>query len=397
MSHSYASRTHTLLLWCVNLCAISASTLSYIYLSYYIYTETQNLLFSQVVLFAPMVLPVLLVAPIYRLADQLAPRTLLWAANVLSLVSAVWIYSVLPHQAWVAVVGAVLIGTLDALQRVGRIVAIKCYFPGAQIASSVPLTLTAQFIAGGLAGVSMVLFKASMSPTLALLVTAILFAVAALAAFMLPALAAPKAPAQVPTRLLPALSELIRSAPALRQRLYQFILFVSLFQGFFNVSRVLLPAHVLGLGEAYVGLLQAVNSVAALVGALVFYRLGKRNIHPSPMLMACMSGIFMASAAYAFDVQSSYLAYFFYIFFFELAFFRLQADLVSQTPLQAMPLMASVQYAGVYLGMIITIFIGSLLVEWIGLFQTALLFAGTYYLSSYLLRLDVALSDKAPA
>ncbi|MFB4393341.1 MULTISPECIES: MFS transporter [unclassified Pseudomonas] len=396
MSQSFASRTYTFLLWSVNLCAISASTLSYIYLSYYIYTQTENLLYSQTVLFAPMILPVLLVAPIYRLADRLAPRTLLWGANVLSLGSALVTYLLLPHQPWVAIVGAVLIGTLDAVQRVGRIVAIKCYFPGAQIASSVPLTLTAQFIAGGLAGISMLLFKASMSPNVALMVTATLFLIAALAAFVLPTLTVPPA-AHAPTRLIPALSELIRSAPALRQRLYQFILFVSLFQGFFNVSRVLLPAHELGLGESGVGMLQAVNSVAALVGAIVFYRLAKRDIHPSPTTMTIISSLFMAIAAYAFNVESSYLSYFFYIFFFELAFFRLQAELVSHTPAHAMPLMASVQYAGVYLGMIITIFIGSLLVEWIGLLQTALIFACTYYIATYLVRLDISVSDKAPA
>ena len=72
-------------------------------------------------------------------------------------------------------------------------------------------------------------------------------------------------------------------------------------------------------------------------------------------------------------VASSYLAYFVYIFFFELAFFKLQADVVVHSPPQDMALVASVQYAGVYLGMISTIFVGSLLVERIGLLWTGVL------------------------
>ncbi|WPX86638.1 hypothetical protein [Pseudomonas asiatica] len=396
MEELAASRRHSALLWGVNLCAISASTLSYIYLSYYIYANTASLILSQVVLFAPMVLPVILVVPIYRLADYLAPRTLLWSSNLLSLGCAAVTYKILPHHVEVAVLGAVVIGALDALQRVGRIVAIKCYFPSAQIASSVPLTLTAQFIAGGLAGISLVLFKANMTPGLALLITVSLFSIAALAAYLLPAPTKPPITVQVAPKLLTALGSLLQEYPALRLSLYQFIVFVSLFQGFFNVSRVLLPAHVLGLGEAYVGLLQAVNSVAALVGAVLFYRLGKCNLRPLPMPMAVVSGLFMMLAAFGHDIQSSYIAYFFYIFFFELTFFKLQADLVRSTPASAMPLMASVQYAGVYLGMIVTIFVGSILVKYAGLFSTSVIFVAFYFVAINALRKTVATKGKQP-
>lgn len=107
MEELAASRRHSALLWGVNLCAISASTLSYIYLSYYIYANTASLILSQVVLFAPMVLPVILVVPIYRLADYLAPRTLLWSSNLLSLGCAAVTYKILPHHVEVAVLGKV--------------------------------------------------------------------------------------------------------------------------------------------------------------------------------------------------------------------------------------------------------------------------------------------------
>lgn len=320
MEEFAVSRRHSVLLWGVNLCAISASTLSYIYFSYYIYAHTASLILSQVVLFAPMVLPVILVAPIYRLADYLAPRTLLWSANLLSLGCAAATYKILPHHVEVVVLGAVVIGTLDALQRVGRIVAIKCYFPGAQIASSVPLTLTAQFILKRPGGHQSATVQSQHDAWVSPAHYCQSFSIAALAAYLLPAPTKPPITVQVAPRLLTALGSLLHEYPALRLSLYQFIVFVSLFQGFFNVSRVLLPAYVLGLGEVYVGLLQAVNSVAALVGAVLFYRLGKCNVQPLPMPMAVVSGLFMMLAAFGHDIQSSYIAYFLYIFFFELAF-----------------------------------------------------------------------------
>lgn len=325
-----------------------------------------------------MILPVILVAWIYRLSDCLSPRTLLWTTNLLSLLSAWITYQTLPHYVGMAVVGAIIIGTLDAIQRVGRIVAIKCYFPGSQIASSVPLTLTAQFIAGGLAGLSMVLLKADMTLDLALKVTGILFATAMLAAIFLPASIKSEGAARVTPKLLHALTSTLTDHPAVRLTLLRFVLFVSIFQGFFNVSRVLLPAHALGLNETYVGLLQAVNSIAALVGAVLFYQMNKRGFRLLQLPMPVISSLFMIISARAINFETSYAAYFFYIFFFEMAFFKLQADLVRCTPAHAMPLMASVQYAGVYLGMIISIFLGSLLADAIGLFITSIVFVMTY-------------------
>ena len=357
MNITYSTKNLTILIWIVNLCAICASTLSYIYLSYYTYKETGNLLYSQIVLFSPMALLV-----------------------------AVLVYSILPTVALIAIVGGVAIGTLDALQRVGRIVAIKCYFNSQNVESTVPLTLTAQFIAGGIAGATMGLVKGEMMPWQAMLITATLFAIAAGAAFLLPKADRPASGALPPSAaLIATFSQLMKTTPSLRSSFASFIIFVSVYQGFFNVSRIILPAHVLGLSEGYVGLLQAVNSMAALAGAILYYKLNKRGHRLAPLSMAGASALFMMTAAYGGGFASSYIAYFFYIFFFELAFFKLQSDVVLATPANAMPLVASVQYAGVYAGMIITIFFGSLLVEHIGLFATSMVFAGSYLIVMKLL------------
>jgi hypothetical protein len=328
-----------------------------------------------------MVLPVLFVGQIYRVSDRISPRTLLLLSNGVALLVAVLVYSILPGAALIAIVGGIAIGTLDALQRVGRIVAIKCYFNSQNVESTVPLTLTAQFIAGGIAGAAMGLVKGEMLPWQAMQITAVLFACAAFAAFLLPRAKRPAGGvAPQSAALIATFSNLMKTTPQLRRSFVSFIIFVSVYQGFFNVSRILLPAHVLNLSEGYVGLLQAVNSMAALAGAILYYKLNKRGHRLAPLSMACASALFMMTAAYGGGFASSYIAYFFYIFFFELAFFKLQSDVVLATPADAMPLVASVQYAGVYAGMILTIFFGSLLVEHIGLFYTSIVFAISYLL-----------------
>lgn len=369
-----------ILIWIVNLSAICASTLSYIYLSYYTYKETGSLLYSQIVLFSPMVLPVLFVGQIYRLSDRVSPRTLLMLSNFLALIVVVLVYSLLPSFALVAIIGGILIGTIDAVQRVGRIVAIKCYFNSSNIESTLPLTLTAQFIAGGIAGAAMMMVKGNMMPWHALVITAVLFSIAAFAAFVLPRVERPKT-ASVPefSALIRTFKNLLYTHPQLRRSFWQFIIFVSVYQGFFNVSRITLPAHVLSLSESYVGLLQAVNSIAALGGAIFYYVLSKRGYRVAPLFMAAISAFFMAIASGGTSVLSSYGAYFFYIFFFELVFFKLQSDVVLATPDDAMPLIASVQYAGVYAGMIVAIFVGSLLLEYMGLFWVSLVFIAFYF------------------
>lgn len=381
----------SLLLWMVNLCAICASTLSYVYLSYTTYKATSSVFLSQVVLFSPMVLPVVFVGQIHRIADRLSPRTLLQVANALSLIACAVVYSLLEDVPMVALAGGVLIGTLDALQRVGRIVAIKRYFDSGDVKSTVPLTLTAQFIAGGLAGAAIGAVRGEMTPLVTLALTCTLFAAAAGAATLLP-IAPALALSSSRRALWPAFSELLRSNGDLRRSFCAFVAFVGVYQGFFNVSRVTLPAHVLQLSDGWVGLLQSVNSVAALVGAIVYYTQSRRGRRFPPLVMASISGVFMVAAAAGASVASSYLAYFAYIFFFELAFFRLQADVVVHSPPQDMPLVASVQYAGVYCGMILTIFVGSILVELVGLLWTSVLFLAAYALALRL-RPDALLPD----
>lgn len=368
-------------LWGVNLCAISACTLNYIYLSYYIYQVSSSVLLSELVLFAPMVMPVLLVWRIHRLSQRFAPRSLMIWGNCLGVLICALVFGSLHYYPYVAMLGAVVIGTLDAIQRVARIVAVKHYFSADQVKLTVPLTFTAQFIAGGLAGGLLSVFKQQMTPSIALVLTCLLFVLAALSALPIPkqSLARMISDAGTERSAWRQFADVLRQHPEVARHFVAFVLFVTFFQGFFNVSRVTLPAHQLGLAARYVGLLQVVNSGAALIGALLFYWGSRRSYSVPTLLLRGMSALSMVAACASMDVLASYSLYFAYIFFFELVFFKFQAELVSSCPPMAMPLVATIQYAAVYLGMMIAILAGAMLAGHLGLFSTALIFAIAYF------------------
>jgi hypothetical protein len=375
-------------LWGVNLCSISACTFSYIYLSYYVYRITGSVILSELILFVPMVMPVVFVYQIHRLSQCFSPRALMVWGNIFGVLTCAITFGTLRAFPYAAVLGATAIGTLDALQRVSRIVAIKLYFNSEQVKLTVPLTLTAQFIAGGLAGSLMSVFKDQMTPSIALVLTFTLFVFAVLFGLAIPEQQAVPSVSAVGIEDRPIrhrLATLMRHSPGVTRHFFAFVLFVTFFQGFFNVSRIALPAHQLGLPARFVGLLQVVNSGAALFGALAFYWRSRSSAHVSAIRMAILSGAAMIAACATTNVLSSYGMYFAYIFFFELAFFQLQSELVSSCPPADMPLVATAQYAAVYIGMMTAIAVGAVLADRIGLFGTALAFAVAYMVLRWLL------------
>lgn len=384
----------TALLWAINLAAISASVLVYLYLAHHAYRVLDSLLVSEFVLLAPMVMPVVLAFQLHQVAARVDPRRLLWVSNVLGALVCAVLFLVVELTAWTVLAGAAVVGTLDAVQRVARIVAIKRFFSASEVRFTVPLTLTAQFIAGAVAGAILAFFPGQVSHTGAAIATIALMCLAAACALRLPRPAARVAPPEHAG--LQRGVALLRNTPALRESLAAFVLLGAVFQGFYNLSRVALPAHHLGLGQSQVGVLQIVASLSAVAGALTYYALSRRHwtfrlgwIYPA-------SALAMLGACVLPGAPASFASYFVYFFCFELAFFRLQGDIMLATPANDMPLVATLQYALVYAGMILAIAIGAVLIETGGLTVTALAFVLFFFLCTALRRLRASTTAGTP-
>lgn len=368
------------LLWVINLSSISASVLVYIYLAHHAYRALGSLLVSEFVLFAPMVVPVALAFQLNQLAGRLEVRKLLRLANALGAAACAVLFLSSALNAWTVLLGATIIGALDAVQRIARVVVIKQYFSSDEVRFTVPLTLTAQFIAGALAGAIIAFFPGQVTAGIAATATVVLFATAAACTFLLPAPGKAEVGAMKPQGLGSSM-RLLRELPMLRQSLISFVLLGTFFQGFYNISRVALPAHHLGLAQQYVGLLQIVASIAAVAGALSFYVFSKKGVVFNVRYLYPACAFMMVAACVGRTALESYPLYFAYFVIFELAFFKLQADIMSATPASQMPVVATLQYALVYLGMMAAILVGAFLVKWVGLTTTAAVFAAAFFLA----------------
>jgi predicted MFS family arabinose efflux permease len=339
------------------------------------------------VLLSPMIMPVLFVFQINRLARDYQSRSLmLWASLICMVVYAIT-FALLDGRPWLALLGAAAIGLLDSIQRVTRVVAVRAYFGVEQVKSTIPLTLTAQFVAGGLAGVFMSSLQDRLTPGTACMTTCSLAMVSALCAYGIRTAKSAEAAdltvkSDVSGSAWSGFVAALRESPELTRRFIAFLILIGVFQGFFNVSRVALPAQVLGLSSGYVGLLQIVNSSAALVGALTFYTLGRRKKVVDATLASTISALAMIACSTVHQVVISYSAYFLFIFFFELAFFKFQSDIVSACAREHIAVVVTMQYAGVSMAMMLAIFLGGISVSRLGLPATALLFCAVFFLST---------------
>jgi len=375
----------TVLLWAINLSAISASMFVYLYLAQHAYHALGSLLVSELVLVAPLVMPVLLAFQLNQVAARVGPRALLFTANAVGACGCAVLFLATPLGTGSVLLGAAVVGALDALQRVARIVAIKRYFSAQNVRHTVPLTLTAQFVAGALAGALLAFFPGRLTLAGAATATTALMGLAAACALWLPH-PAPGATHERATASLTHAVALLRRTPALRDSLLSFVLLGACFQGFYNLSRVVLPAHHLGLpGSFHVGVLQITASLAAVSGALAYSALSRRRRAPGLAVVAPVCAIAMLAACELPGVSASFASYFVYFFCFELAFFRLQGDIVLATPPADMPLVATLQYALVYAGLMVTGGVGALLIGPLGLSGTALCLALGYFVGQALL------------
>ncbi|TDV02003.1 hypothetical protein [Paraburkholderia caballeronis] len=373
-------RRVSLLLWIVNLSSISASVFSYVYLSYIAYQKTGSMLLSEAVLLAPMAIPVLLCLVINAAAGSRSPKGILFWFNVAGVVVAALTYALVDRMVMVAVAGTLVLGFVDATQRVARTVAIKRYFSTADIKYALPITLTAQFIAGAVAGIALSFYKTGITPGIAATIVIAAYCLGAAAAALLPSAQA-RPPARTPKGAFGTLVQVLRTSPELQRHFFAFVILVSVYQGFFNVSRVTLPTYVLGKSQAYVGYLQIISATSALIAALLFALVSKRGVTPGKASMLVMNVIClgaMAGATAFKNVPVSYSLYFVYMFFWEVLFFKHQADVVATTPPEHMSLVATFQYASVYLGMIVAGFIGSWIVHGYGLLVAAGVFVIFY-------------------
>ncbi|WP_367619817.1 MFS transporter [Caballeronia sp. SEWSISQ10-4 2] len=384
-SAARARKRLTVALWTTNLSSVIASNLTYIYLASFIYRQTGRIEWSNITLMCPMAIPVVACFGIASITRRSGPRRIFAVANGCALGITLLLLLVLGHYPLAALAGATLIGVVDALQRVTRIVALKAFYPDGDVKTAVPIALSAQFIAGGLAGVLMGLAPNEAAPAVVLPWIGALFALAGAVSLLLPVVPTQHASTVEANSSVSKLLGALDAHPEMRGHFVRVVMFIGVFQGFYNLSRVALPAHLLNLSDHYVGLLQLLSSAAMLVGASCFYASARRGWRFAGRREAALIGICIGASTMAVTLHSpalNFALYFVYILAFEIMFLQCQADLVEACPREHVGTMAAYQYAAMYVAMMVIMGLGSVAVPFIGLNGVALA-CGVLYVLLY--------------
>ncbi|ENP0848494.1 MFS transporter [Vibrio parahaemolyticus] len=370
------------LLWTINLSCITACTVAYIYLAHYVYISTKEILFSDIVLISPMITPVILYFLVKKLSDHPSPKQSIIGCNVGALVCAVVTLVCLEVSPLVALLGGLSIGFFDAAQRVSRTVAIKTYLSEENVKYAVPITLTAQFLSGGLAGASLGYFQEYATPMFVLAFVGSLLVMAIVCTTLLPSLS-PEETAKTKQSETVSISEIFQQHPKLKYYVLNSILFVGVFQGIFNMARVTLPAEVLSLPESFVGYLQLVSSSAALIAALSFFwfnKSGKYLLLKQARALCFVSLLAFAGSLLSTNIPSSFALFFVYMLVWEFVFFKYETDVINHCPQEHIATVSAFKYCSSYVSIIFIVVFGGFLTEILGLF-----FASMVLLLPYLL------------
>ncbi len=212
---------------------------------------------------------VVALVPIRRAVARHPPRALLMFCE---LASALLLVAVLFSAGTLALLMAVLLlkGSMDALSKVSRTVALKNYFSGKTLETAASYYNTAA-LAGQAVGALMgalLLGHLDMGAMLAVC-GALHLAAAALYQSLPAASTAASAPAGGPKQAAEAQAA---DAARLRSAIVYFIAAICLYQGFHNIARSAFPVRQLGMAESAIGLVQTLTNVAYIAGAFVAAR-----------------------------------------------------------------------------------------------------------------------------
>jgi predicted MFS family arabinose efflux permease len=370
-------------LWLGSLLATTANFTVYLLLASRILESTGSALLASLVFASQWVLPVLLVLRIEQAGRMLEPRRLMLgtALGFAALTAAVAI--VMPTIATVLAVCAVF-GSLEALVKNGRLVALKRFYRAEALQKSVSSLASAMYIGGALGGALFAIVPEEQSVAIVLggAVAAHLATAALLAT--LPSAAAEVTPAaERGAYSVRAYAEALRIAAAdarVFEALFCLVLVCGIFQGFHNVARTALPLLHLAAGEGAVGILQVVTGVAIIVGVLI-YRAVFANTDGFGYIAGAVGytgAALLIATTLPRSLETSFALYFAFILVFELLFVHFQTRLVVSVRSSDISLVSSFKYAIVNLAMLITAVAGGALVDAIGLMATAFVFSALF-------------------
>ncbi|RSM71796.1 hypothetical protein DMB66_07160 [Actinoplanes sp. ATCC 53533] len=350
-------------LWSNTFFSVSSSTFLYLFFAIEVHNRTSSVLLSNLVLVAPLAIPALGSPVIHRVCTSGEPRRVLAGAMWLGGLACAAAAALLLVVDGVLIPLCLMIGFVDMVQRVGRLVVINRCVSRENMRSAVPVAFSAQFSSGCVVACLIYAGAGSwISPQFALCISGAGFVLAALTAHLIAEprdVAVPQGDHTGGYRaLLAAEFRALAANGRLRHAFISFVVLTTLFQGYYNLTRVALPLTTFHGSVALTGAVQFLSSFAALVAAIAFLAAGRRVVLGNGFT-CCLAAVLMIAVAVT-DLPLAFLGlYFLFMLSFELVFLRQQASIVEAADASTVALVSTLQIALIYLGMTVVVVLGS--------------------------------------
>lgn len=361
---STRSRSRELVgLWSNTFFSVSSSTFLYLFFAIDVHNRTNSVLLSNLVLVAPLAVPALGSLVIHRVYARGDPRRVVAAAMWLGSLACAAAALLLLVVDWVLIPMGLVIGFVDTIQRVGRLIIINKCNSRDDVRSAVSVAFSAQFLSGCV--VACLIYAGAsfwISSQFALWISCTGFVLAGLTAHLIGEPHDMAVPHGDHTKSYWELVVDEFRALAVNNRLrYAFTSFVvltTLFQGYYNLTRVTLPMTNFNGSVALAGSVQFVSSFAALVAVIAFLVAGRRVIIGNKFT-CCLAAVLMIVVT-VIDLPGPFLGlYFLFMLSFELVFLQQQTSIVEAADASTVALVSTLQIALIYPGMAVVVVLGS--------------------------------------
>jgi predicted MFS family arabinose efflux permease len=278
------------------------------------------------------ILPVVLASLVRRFAESPNLRRVVVSSEIGGAMVSVAIgLLVLSSPSMIPVVLCFLVrGMFEAVTKTARVVLVKLMFQGPALtaaSSTFNLSYYVGGVLGGLLGAALVMHVSLM---VVCLIDAATFVFSAGCYLLLPKVRVPSRHATTARRgALADTFALMRRDRALWAAVGYLVAATGVFQGFHNAARTLLPIRHLGLADTAVMQLQMVSGAAIVGGAVLVPLLGRHaQLRALPFGVHALASLALWLTAQVGTPLGLFIAYFGFIFLFEVAFTAAQASMI---------------------------------------------------------------------
>jgi len=320
-----------LLLWLAMLVSATGTFMLLLVVSAHVLREHGSGLGAASVFAFQWILPVMLASLVRRLAERPDLRRVVACSEAGGAVASIAI-GLLLMSGWVVPVMLCFLvrGLFEAVTKTSRMMFVKLMFQGKALAAASSTFNLSYYVGGVLGGLLGALLVMHVSLMTVCLIDAATFIFSAACYLLLPSVQAPPRAAGGPRRgAIADTLALLRRDRALWTSVGYLVAATGVFQGFHNAARTLLPIRNLALGDAAVMQLQMVSGAAIVAGAVLVPLLGRRmQARAVPFGVHALASLLLWACGQVGSLPLLFLAYFGFIFMFEVAFTAAQASLI---------------------------------------------------------------------